>query len=259
MNENLERARILQERVDIFIKTGLLNEDNDLKKDWRTFSYILSTLPIKKLYHITTSETVQSIFECGSYMSIAEQSNEIIASQSPTLTLSQSPTLSLSQSPTLTTSQLHALKKRHNANLSLSFCPDIHILEELNQPKLNQPRGQAVLLTFDPIVALLKGTSFQHCEDQPNSDDTSRDFYTGDETIESLLKINFEAEAQSLSQCLQEQATQAQIKDNSSQYRNAKILVPNRVPCFLIKDIKLLSIVGNRFNHHPVLRDCFLS
>ena len=50
MTENLERARHLQERVHTYLKTGLLNEARNLKEDWRTFSYILSTLPITGLY-----------------------------------------------------------------------------------------------------------------------------------------------------------------------------------------------------------------
>lgn len=111
----------------------------------------------------------------------------------------------------------------------LSLCPHVSIFRALKQQS-----EQPVLLTIDPIAALLKGTIFRYC-----ADPATRQYY-GNETTESLLKINFEAEFQSLSQDLQKQEAQAEMKTNPSQYRNAVILVPDEVPSFLIKDIKLL-------------------
>lgn len=206
MTENLERARHLQERVHTYLKTGLLNEARNLKEDWRTFSYILSTLPITGLYHITDSKNVQSIFKHGCLMSSNAQNKKGILVWGATS------------------------KPESYANcVHLSLCPHGSIFRALKQQS-----EQPVLLTIDPIAALLKGTIFRYC-----ADPATRQYY-GNETTESLLKINFEAEFQSLSQDLQKQEAQAEMKTNPSQYRNAVILVPDEVPSFLIKDIKLL-------------------
>lgn len=206
MTENLERARHLQERVHTYLKTGLLNEARNLKEDWRTFSYILSTLPITGLYHITDSKNVQSIFKHGCLMSSNAQNKKGILVWGATS------------------------KPESYANcVHLSLCPHVSIFRALKQQS-----EQPVLLTIDPIAALLKGTIFRYC-----ADPATRQYY-GNETTESLLKINFEAEFQSLSQDLQKQEAQAEMKTNPSQYRNAVILVPDEVPSFLIKDIKLL-------------------
>ena len=206
MTENLERARHLQERVHTYLKTGLLNEARNLKEDWRTFSYILSTLPITGLYHITDSKNVQSIFKHGCLMSSNAQNKKGILVWGATS------------------------KPESYANcVHLSLCPHVSIFRALKQQS-----EQPVLLTIDPIAALLKGTIFRYC-----TDPATRQYY-GNETTESLLKINFEAEFQSLSQDLQKQEAQAEMKTNPSQYRNAVILVPDEVPSFLIKDIKLL-------------------
>lgn len=206
MTENLERARHLQERVHTYLKTGLLNEARNLKEDWRTFSYILSTLPITGLYHITDSKNVQSIFKHGCLMSSNAQNKKGILVWGATS------------------------KPESYANcVHLSLCPHVSIFRALKQQS-----EQPVLLTIDPITALLKGTIFRYC-----ADPATRQYY-GNETTESLLKINFEAEFQSLSQDLQKQEAQAEMKTNPSQYRNAVILVPDEVPSFLIKDIKLL-------------------
>ena len=206
MTENLERARHLQERVHTYLKTGLLNEARNLKEDWRTFSYILSTLPITGLYHITDSKNVQSIFKHGCLMSSNAQNKKGILVWGATS------------------------KPKSYANcVHLSLCPHVSIFRALKQQS-----EQPVLLTIDPIAALLKGTIFRYC-----ADPATRQYY-GNETTESLLKINFEAEFQSLSQDLQKQEAQAEMKTNPSQYRNAVILVPDEVPSFLIKDIKLL-------------------
>lgn len=206
MTENLERARHLQERVHTYLKTGLLNEARNLKEDWRTFSYILSTLPITGLYHITDSKNVQSIFKHGCFMSSNAQNKKGILVWGATS------------------------KPESYANcVHLSLCPHVSIFRALKQQS-----EQPVLLTIDPIAALLKGTIFRYC-----ADPATRQYY-GNETTESLLKINFEAEFQSLSQDLQKQEAQAEMKTNPNQYRNAVILVPDEVPSFLIKDIKLL-------------------
>lgn len=206
MTENLKRARHLQERVHTYLKTGLLNEARNLKEDWRTFSYILSTLPITGLYHITDSKDVQSIFKHGCLMSSNAQNKKGILVWGATS------------------------KPESYANcVHLSLCPHVSIFRALKQQS-----EQPVLLTIDPIAALLKGTIFRYC-----ADPATRQYY-GNETTESLLKINFEAEFQSLSQDLQKQEAQAEMKTNPSQYRNAVILVPDEVPSFLIKDIKLL-------------------
>lgn len=206
MTENLERARHLQERVHTYLKTGLLNEARNLKEDWRTFSYILSTLPITGLYHITDSKNVQSIFKHGCLMSSNAQNKKGILVWGATS------------------------KPESYANcVHLSLCPHVSIFRALKQQS-----EQPVLLTIDPIAALLKGTIFRYC-----ADPATRQYY-GNETTESLLKINFEAEFQSLSQDLQKQEAQAEMKTNPSQYQNAVILVPDEVPSFLIKDIKLL-------------------
>lgn len=206
MTENLKRARHLQERVHTYLKTGLLNEARNLKEDWRTFSYILSTLPITGLYHITDSKNVQSIFKHGCLMSSNAQNKKGILVWGATS------------------------KPESYANcVHLSLCPHGSIFRALKQQS-----EQPVLLTIDPIAALLKGTIFRYC-----ADPATRQYY-GNETTESLLKINFEAEFQSLSQDLQKQEAQAEMKTNPSQYRNAVILVPDEVPSFLIKDIKLL-------------------
>lgn len=206
MTENLERARHLQERVHTYLKTGLLNEARNLKEDWRTFSYILSTLPITGLYHITDSKNVQSIFKHGCLMSSNAQNKKGILVWGATS------------------------KPESYANcVHLSLCPHVSIFRALKQQS-----EQPVLLTIDPIAALLKGTIFRYC-----ADPATRQYY-GNETTESLLKINFEAEFQSLFQDLQKQEAQAEMKTNPSQYRNAVILVPDEVPSFLIKDIKLL-------------------
>ena len=206
MTENLERARHLQERVHTYLKTGLLNEARNLKEDWRTFSYILSTLPITGLYHITDSKNVQSIFKHGCLMSSNAQNKKGILVWGATS------------------------KPKSYANcVHLSLCPHVSIFRALKQQS-----EQPVLLTIDPIAALLKGTIFRYC-----ADPATRQYY-GNETTESLLKINFEAEFQSLSQDLQKQEAQAEMKTNPSQYRNAVILVPDEVTSFLIKDIKLL-------------------
>lgn len=206
MTENLERARHLQERVHTYLKTGLLNEARNLKEDWRTFSYVLSTLPITGLYHITDSKNVQSIFKHGCLMSSNAQNKKGILVWGATS------------------------KPESYANcVHLSLCPHVSIFRALKQQS-----EQPVLLTIDPIAALLKGTIFRYC-----ADPATRQYY-GNETTESLLKINFEAEFQSLSQDLQKQEAQAEMKTNPSQYRNAVILVPDEVPSFLIKDIKLL-------------------
>lgn len=206
MTENLKRARHLQERVHTYLKTGLLNEARNLKEDWRTFSYILSTLPITGLYHITDSKDVQSIFKHGCLMSSNAQNKKGILVWGATS------------------------KPESYANcVHLSLCPHGSIFRALKQQS-----EQPVLLTIDPIAALLKGTIFRYC-----ADPATRQYY-GNETTESLLKINFEAEFQSLSQDLQKQEAQAEMKTNPSQYRNAVILVPDEVPSFLIKDIKLL-------------------
>lgn len=71
MKDNLELAHRFQERVHTYLTAGLLDEKHDLKEDWHTFSYILSTLPINALFHITDSRNVQSIFEHGGLMSSA--------------------------------------------------------------------------------------------------------------------------------------------------------------------------------------------
>ena len=92
----------------------------------------------------------------------------------------------------------------------------------------------AVQLTIDPIAALLKGTAFRYW-------DISTEQYSKGETTENLLEINFDAELQALTQYLQEQAKQNELEaEPQSDYRNTVILVPNKVPSFLIKDIKLL-------------------
>lgn len=205
MTENLERARLFQERVQTYHEAGLLHEGTHLKENWRTFSYILSTLPITGLYHITTSYNVKSIFEHG-LVSNAKHSEKGISA----------------------TCLNFAQENRANF-VSLSFRPASNILDEIKQS--NWP---AALLTIDPIAALLKGTIFLHC------DALSTRQYYGNETTEALLKINFAAELQALSSDLQKQESQGKQEDNTSKYRSAIILVPNMVPSFLIKDIKLL-------------------
>ena len=206
MTENLERARHLQERVHTYLKTGLLNEARNLKEDWRTFSYILSTLPITGLYHITDSKNVQSIFKHGCLMSSNAQNKKGILVWGATS------------------------KPESYANcVHLSLCPHVSIFRALKQQS-----EQPVLLTIDPIAALLKGTIFRYC-----ADPATRQYY-GNETTESLLKINFDAELQALNQDLQERAKQFELEDMRNKYLHAAILVPNKVPSFLIKDIKLL-------------------
>lgn len=211
MTDNLELARLFQERVHTYHEAKLLDKEHDLKEDWRTLSYILSTLPINALFHITDSRNVPSIFEHGGLMSSNAQNKKGILVWGATS------------------------KPESYANcVHLSLCPHVSIFRALKQQS-----EQPVLLTIDPIAALLKGTIFRYC-----ADPATRQYY-GNETTESLLKINFEAEFQSLSQDLQKQEAQAEMKTNPSQYRNAVILVPNRVPSFLIKDIKLISNVDS--------------
>lgn len=112
MTKNLELASCFQERVHSYIKMGLLNEANDLKKDWRTFSYILSTVPIADLYHITSSKNVQSIFDHGGLLSRAKQD----ATGIPASYRAQQ-------------SSDTALKYDHCVHLS--FCLDSSVLKEL--------------------------------------------------------------------------------------------------------------------------------
>lgn len=208
MTQNLGLARRFQERVHSYINMGLLNESAQLKKDWRTFSYILSTVPIADLYHITSSQNVQSIFEHGGLISRKTQdSTGFLASYRA------------QQRPDT------AIKYDHCVHLS--FCRDISILKELE--KQNE---HAVLLTIDPIAALLKGTIFLHCDTSGDDPSTQLSEY---ESTESLLKINFDAELNSLSVPLEILGLQ------ETPDQNAKILVPNKVPSFLIKNIKFIS------------------
>lgn len=203
MNQNLELARLFQERVHTYHEARLLDEEHDLKKDWRTFSYILSTLPITALYHITDSRNVPSIFEHGCLMSSNALSFHVWRAMS---------------------------KPEDNANyVHLSFCPHVSVFRELKKQE-----AQPVQLTIDPIAALLQGTKFLYC-----SDPSTRQYY-GDEKTESLLRVNFDAELQALNQDLQERAKQFELEDMRNKYLHAAILVPNKVPSFLIKDIKLL-------------------
>lgn len=204
MHQNLELARLFQERVHTYHEAKLLDKEHDLKEDWRTLSYILSTLPINALFHITDSRNVPSIFEHGGLMSSSATKN-------------------------ITVWRSMSNPENYANYVHLSFCPHVFVFRALKEKK-----AQPVLLTIDPIAALLKGTIFRYC-----ADPATRQYY-GNETTESLLKINFEAEFQSLSQDLQKQEAQAEMKTNPSQYRNAVILVPDEVPSFLIKDIKLL-------------------
>ena len=211
MTDNLEHARLFQERVSSYIKMGLLNEENDLKENWRTFSYILSTVPITDLYHITSSQNVQSIFEHGGLISRVEQDH----------TGTHAYYYVTPRSDRETRAQY----------VHLSFCPNTSVLTALEQQK-----EQAVLLTIDPIAAILKGTSFLYYD----GDAPSKQQPSGDETTESLLKIDFDAEFLSLSLFLREQERLFELDSSQTEDRNAIILVPNRVPSFLIKDIKLI-------------------
>lgn len=207
MTENLERARLFQERVQTYLKAGLLHEGTHLKENWRTFSYILATLPIKDLYHVTTSYNVKSIFEHGGLIPYAKHQKEGISA--------------------------HCIRCQEGSNadfVHLSFCPDKNSSNAIKQMK-----WPAVQLTIDPIAALLKGTTFRY------GWDISTNQYCNGETTENLLEINFDAELQALTPYLQEQAKQNELEaEPQSDYRNAVILVPNKVPSFLIKDIKLL-------------------
>lgn len=205
MTKNLERARLFQERVHAYTEAGLLHEGTHLKENWRTFSYILATLPIMGLYHITTSYNVKSIFEHG-LVSNSKQGEKGISATCP----------------------LFAQEARADF-VNLSFCPAKNILDEIKQK-----HWQAVQLTIDPIAALLKGTQFSYWD----ASDGCQRYYTNDST-EALLKVNFDAELQDLSS--DQQKSHADIKAAiQNSYRNAVILVPDRVPSFLIKDIKLL-------------------
>lgn len=203
MTENLELARLFQERVHTYHEAGLLHEGSHLKEDWITFSYLLSTLPIKELFHITTCYDVRSIFEHGGLVS---RSNQQKAGITPHFSLGNATNF-----------------------VSLSFCPANNILNEIKQSK-----WQAVQLTIDPIAVLLKGTEFHYW------DNATQQYFKG-ETTEELLQINFDEELQALSQDQQKRETPAEIKAKlKSNYRNAVILVPNKVPSFLIRDIKLV-------------------
>ena len=204
MNQNLELARLFQERVHTYQEARLLDEEHDLKKDWRTFSYILSTLPINALCHITDSRNVPSIFEHGGLMSSSATKN-------------------------INVCRAMAKPEVYDNYVHLSFCPHVSVFRVLKKQE-----AQPVQLTIDPIAALLKGTIYHYCDDP-----STRQYY-GDDKTESLLKINFDAELQALNQDLQERAKQFELEDMRNKYLHAAILVPNKVPSFLIKDIKLL-------------------
>ena len=206
MTENLELAHRFQERVHAYLEAGLLHEGTHLKENWRTFSYILSTLPIKELYHITPCYDVKSIFTHGGLIPYAKHQEEGIST--------------------------HCIRCAEESNadfVHLSFCPDKNSLNAIKQ--MNWP---AVQLTIDPIAALLKGTAFRYWDISTKQDSKG-------ETTENLLEINFDEEFKAPSQYLEQQATPTELEaEPQSDYRNAVILVPNKVPSFLIKDIKLL-------------------
>ena len=208
MHQNLELARLFQERVHTYHEAKLLDKEHDLKEDWRTLSYILSTLPINALFHITDSRNVPSIFEHGGLMSSSATKN-------------------------ITVWRSMSNPENYANYVHLSFCPHVFVFRALKEKK-----AQPVLLTIDPIAALLKDTKHRYC------DPVTRQYY-GDETTKSLMKINFEAELQDLNQDLQERAKQVELENTRNRYLNAVILVPNRVPSFLIKDIKLISNVDS--------------
>ncbi len=202
MNQNLELARLFQERVHTYHEARLLDEKQDLKEDWRTLSYILSTLPINALFHITDSRNMPSIFEHGGLMS--------------------SNALNFPVWRAMSTSE-------DNANyVHLSFCPHVFVFKQLKEKE-----AQPVQLTIDPIAALFKDTIFRY------SDPATQQYNTG-KTAASMLEVNFDAELKALNQDLQERAKQFELEDMRNKYLHAAILVPNKVPSFLIKDIKLL-------------------
>ena len=129
----------------------------------------------------------------------------------------------------------HAIAKAENNTdcVHLSFCPSIYVLKQLE--KQGEQKEPAVLLTIDPIAALIKDTKFS-CWDA-----STQRYSSPNDSTETLLKINFDEEFKAPSQYLEQQATPTELEaEPQSDYRNAIILVPDKVPSFLIKDIKLL-------------------